>query len=169
MRSPPCQEAEQLMPAFDGRALRASARLPGRPEAGKGEQGPVLAQREPYRRFARLRVRVLAKRCCRDEAAVSSAEPSSPVRAGEVADVGDRRAAVLRWAGMPQRAMTSSRSPSVPVRTIGAIWSGKIREQQQVAVRSFRARNQSRIAAWPLVRRRGCTSAAFCFLPFLSP
>ena len=29
--------------------------------------------------------------------------------------------------GIPQRAMTSSRSPSAPLRTIGAIWSGKLR------------------------------------------
>ena len=54
---------------------------------------------------------------------------------------------------MPQRAMTSSRSPSGPTRTIGAIWSGKMPGNKgRLPVRSCPARNQSRIAAWPLVR-----------------
>ncbi len=46
------------------------------------------------------------------------------VRALYVANVGDR---YPHWGGpgVPQRAMTSSCSPSAPVRTIGAIWSGK--------------------------------------------
>jgi hypothetical protein len=54
-------QAEEFMVAFDGRALRASQAAPGRPWAGKGEEGPILGQREPYRRLARLGVRVLAK------------------------------------------------------------------------------------------------------------
>jgi len=44
--------------------------------------------------------------------------------------------------GMPQRAMTSSRSPSALLRTIGASWSGKI---------PGNVRNRARMGAWPLV------------------
>jgi hypothetical protein len=54
--------------------------------------------------------------------------------------------------GMPQRAITISRSPSAPRRTIGAIWSGKMPGNSgRLPVRSLRARNRSRIAAWPFV------------------
>ena len=42
---------------------------------------------------------------------------------------------------------------SALTRTMGAIWSGKIPGNSgRLPVRSFRTRNQSRIAAWPLVR-----------------
>jgi hypothetical protein len=55
--------------------------------------------------------------------------------------------------GMPQRAMTSSRSPSALLRTIGASWSGRSRGMiplltprfdppQAVAARFWRTRNQ---------------------------
>ena len=55
--------------------------------------------------------------------------------------------------GIPQRAIASSRSPSAPTRMIGAIWSGKIAGNSgSLPVRSCGARNQSRIAAWPLVK-----------------
>src|ERR1700722_12574980 len=54
------------------------------------------AEREPLRRLARLRVRVLAKRRRWHDAAVLLAEPAAPVRAADIANVGDRRAAKLR-------------------------------------------------------------------------
>jgi hypothetical protein len=55
--------------------------------------------------------------------------------------------------GMPQRAMTNSRSPSLPRRTIGAIWSGKIPGNcGRLPARSCFTLNKSRIADWPLVK-----------------
>ena len=54
--------------------------------------------------------------------------------------------------GMPQRAMASSRSPSASMRIIRAISSGQMPGRTgRLPVRSNFARNQSRIAAWPLV------------------
>ncbi len=54
--------------------------------------------------------------------------------------------------GIPQRAMTSSRSPSGVTRTIGAIWSGKIAGRGgRLPARSCFALNRSRMADWPLV------------------
>ena len=69
-----------------------------------------------------------------------------------------RRAALCRPStptGMrnAQRAITSSRSPSVPTRTIGASWSGKIAgKSRRLPTRSCLARKRSRMGAWPLVR-----------------
>jgi hypothetical protein len=62
------------------------------------------------------------KRGCRDNATARRAEPSSPVRAIDVANVRDRSASVLRGPGIPHRDMISSRSPSGPRR----------REQRQI-------------------------------------
>ena len=93
------QEAEQLVLAVNGRALRPAHAMPGRPEAGEGEERPILIQREPDRRLARLGVGIFAKRCRRDDAAAPLAEPSPPVRAFHVADVRYRRAAELRRPG----------------------------------------------------------------------
>ena len=84
------------MLALDWRALGAAHAAPGRPQAREGEQRPVLVKREPRWRLARLGVGIFAKRCCRHDAAVSLAEPSAPVRASDVADIRDRRAAELR-------------------------------------------------------------------------
>jgi hypothetical protein len=54
---------------------------------------------------------------------------------------------------MPQRMVTSSRTPSSPVRTTGAIMSGKIAGSGgRLPARSRMARVKSRIACWPLVR-----------------
>ena len=55
------RKPEQLVIALNRRALRATHAAPGRPQAREGEQRPILAQREPRRRLARLGVRVLAK------------------------------------------------------------------------------------------------------------
>ena len=51
--------------------------------------------------------------------------------------------------GMPQRAMTRSRSPSAPLRTIGASWSGRSRGTVRIpgAIRSGRC---SRATGLPL-------------------
>jgi hypothetical protein len=55
--------------------------------------------------------------------------------------------------GMPQRARTSSRSPSPPTRTMGASWSGKIAGKSgRLPVRSYFAAKRSRMADWPFVR-----------------
>jgi len=73
--------------------------------------------------------------------------------------------------GIPQRAMTSSRSPSGPLRTIGASWSGKIAGNNgRLPVRSRGARNQSRIAAWRLVaalKAQGLGASAIAKRPAL--
>jgi hypothetical protein len=54
--------------------------------------------------------------------------------------------------GMPQGAMTSSRSPSTLLRTIGASWSWKMPGNAgRLPVLSWAAR----IAAWPLVSDYG--------------
>jgi len=54
--------------------------------------------------------------------------------------------------GIPQRASTSSRLPPSALRTIGAIWSGKMPGKEgRLPVRSCCTRNSPRIAAWPLV------------------
>ncbi len=69
----------------------------------------------------------------------------------------------LRHSGMPEecapkragrrhRATTSSRSPSAPTRTIGAIWSGKIAGRDgRLPARSCLMAKRSRIACWPFV------------------
>ena len=110
--------------AVDRRAL--GARTPRRPQAREGKQRPIVVEREPDRRLARLRIGVFAERSRGRHAAVSRAERSAPVRARHVADVGDRVPAIWNGPGMHHQAMTSSCSLSSPVRTIGAIWSGKI-------------------------------------------
>src|SRR5580704_11887754 len=54
--------------------------------------------------------------------------------------------------GIPQRASMSSLLPPSALRTMGAIWSGKIAGKEgRLPVRSFWTRNTPRIAAWPLV------------------
>ncbi len=86
----------ELVMALDRRALQAAYAALGRPKAGKRKQRPILAERKPHRRLARLGVGVFAKRCRRDDAATILAQPSPPVRAHHIADVGDRLAAELR-------------------------------------------------------------------------
>jgi hypothetical protein len=73
------KKSKQLMFTLDRRALWASHTAPGRPQAREGEERPILAQSKPGRCFTRLRIRVIAKRGRRDHAAVSCAEPSSPM------------------------------------------------------------------------------------------
>jgi hypothetical protein len=87
------------MLAFDRRALGAAHAAPGRPQTGEREQWPVRIKREPFWRLARFGVRVFAKRCRRDDAATRLRQPPAPVRAADIADVRDRRAAELRRAG----------------------------------------------------------------------
>jgi hypothetical protein len=141
------------MLTIDRRALRPAHAPPASPQSRKGKQGSILAQREPRRGLAGLRAGVLAERRRRDKAAIPDSEPVAPVRTRDVADIGDRLAAKLGGPGMPQRAMTSSRSPSALLRTIGASWSGKIPRNdsppnprfdppQVVAARFWRTRNQ---------------------------
>lgn len=60
-----------------------------------------------------------------------------------------RKPGTLGGEGRPQRSMASSRSPA-PLRTTGAIWSGKMPGSGgKLPVRSTAARNASRIAASP--------------------
>jgi hypothetical protein len=63
------------------------------------EQWPLFAECEPRRRLAGLRVGVFAERCHWHEATVPCRKPAAPVRAHDIADVGDRLAAKLRRAG----------------------------------------------------------------------
>jgi hypothetical protein len=64
--------------------------------------------------------------------------------------------------GIPQRAMTSSRSPSAPLRTIGAIWSGKIPGNWgRLPVRSCRARKLRCTRPRPKGLRTTVASRAF--------
>src|ERR1700729_893 len=105
----------------DWRALRPPPAPPTSPEAGEGDQRSILGECKPCRGLAGLRVFVLAEAGRGHETPVPRREPTAPVRTRDVADV------VTGWPpnrggpGMPQRAMTSSRSPSALLRTIGAI------------------------------------------------
>jgi hypothetical protein len=92
------QKAEQLVIALNRRAFGTRTPRQGvhRPAS---EQQTILAQREPRRRLARLRVLVLAERCRRHNAASVLVQPRPPVRAAHVADVRDRLATKLRRAG----------------------------------------------------------------------
>src|ERR1700722_11603954 len=83
------------------RALWPSHAAPRGPETSEGKQGAVLAEGEPLRRLARPRVGVLAKRGCRHDAAVVFAEPAAPVRAANIANIGDRNPSKLRRTGHP--------------------------------------------------------------------
>ena len=71
-------------------ALRAPHAGPGPPDPREGEERPVLVEGEPDRRLARLRVGVLAERRDRHEAAMGDPEPGPPVRARDIAHIGDR-------------------------------------------------------------------------------
>jgi len=73
------RKANNSWTTLDGRTLGASHTPPRRPEAGEGEQRPILAQREPDRRLARLGVQVLAERRGGDDASVPVSEPSAPI------------------------------------------------------------------------------------------
>ena len=55
-----------------------------------------MAEREPFPRLARLGVGVFAKRSRWHNAAKTFAKPTAPMRATDIANVGDRRAAKLR-------------------------------------------------------------------------
>jgi hypothetical protein len=141
--SPSSQRSNSsVVVALDRRALRPSHAPPPPPEAREGEQRPVFAERKQVgvlRGFvsaysqndvAGTRQRFLAE--------------SQPRQCG----LETLRMLVTGWPpncsgpGMPQRAMTSSRSPSALLRTIGASWSGKI---------PGNVRNRARMGAWPLV------------------
>src|SRR5580704_1664430 len=87
------------MLALDRRALRPANAAPPRPQPRECEQRPILAQREPRRRLARGRRPIFAERRCWDHAAALRSQPPAPVRARDVADVGDRLAAILRRSG----------------------------------------------------------------------
>src|SRR5271166_5614541 len=125
---------------------------PPRPEAREGEQRPVFAERKPVgvlrgvvgaysqNDVAGTRHRFLAE--------------SHPRQCG----LETLRMLVTGWPpncggpGMPQRAMTSSRSPSEAARMIGAIWSGKMADRGgRLPARSCLTANRSRMADWPLL------------------
>ncbi len=57
------REAQLLVVAIDGRAHLAAHAIPGRPDAGEREQGPILTQRESGRRH------LLGVRCSQNEVA----------------------------------------------------------------------------------------------------
>ena len=85
-------------------------------------------------------------------------EPSAPVRASDVADVRDRRAAELRRSGHAPARHDKLALAVRPVRTIGASWSGKIPETA-AGCRCDRAAREtnrgSRLGLWSDCR--GCT------------
>jgi hypothetical protein len=81
---------------FGSAKSRVGTTTPPRPEAREGEKGSVLAQREPCRGLAGSGWRVFAERCRWHEAPVLRRKPAAPVRARDVADVGDRLTAKLR-------------------------------------------------------------------------
>ena len=88
------------MLAVDRRALWAADSAPTASIARRSRTAAdPRSEREPHRRLARLRVRVFAERCRRDNAPARWPEPSPPMRASDVADIRDRRAAELRRAG----------------------------------------------------------------------
>ncbi len=107
-----------------------------------------FAKREPFRRLARLGVSVLAKRSRRHDAAVLLAEPPAPMRAADIANVSDRRAAKLR---RPRHAPTRHNKLALAVGSIANDRSHLVGEdpweQRQVARPIVTRADQSRIAA----------------------
>src|SRR5271166_1779459 len=87
------------MLALNRGTFRTSDSAPGRPQAREGEERPVLGEGKPRRRLTRPGVLVLAEGRGRHEAAVLRSQPPAPVRARDVADVGDGLAPILRRSG----------------------------------------------------------------------
>jgi hypothetical protein len=107
--------------------LDLAHRRPTGPDAGDEGERAAFIEGEPDRRPGTVRQDfILGETRERDDASALDAEPSSPVRRGDIADVCDARigvAALVRaktGEGMPQRAIVSSRTPSAALRTIGA-------------------------------------------------
>jgi hypothetical protein len=90
------QEAEQLMLSYDRGALASPRAAPSRPQAGEGEQRPIICQGEPDRRLARPGVLTFAEGRRGHDTTIGEPEPSAPVRARDFADVCERLAAELR-------------------------------------------------------------------------
>ena len=89
------------------RALRPSNAPPRSPQPSEREQRPILAEREPFRRPARLRCPQYCgtKSPARCSGYACRATRANAAETADVANVGDRRAAELRrpWR-VPQRA-----------------------------------------------------------------
>jgi hypothetical protein len=138
---------------LDRRALRPARAAPAGPRSREGEQRPLLGERKPGRRLAGSGRGVFA------EAGRGTRQRFLAESQLRQCGLETLRTLVTGWLpycggpGMPQRAIISSRSPSALLRTIGAIWSGKRPGNSgRLPVRSCLARNQSRMAAWPLVK-----------------
>ena len=117
-----------------GALLWATHAAPWRPQASEGEQRPIVAQREPFWRLARLRVSVFAKRGRRDNAAARLPEPSAPVRARDVSNIRHRLTAELRRprhapSRHDKRALASHSTPNDRRHLVGE----DCRKQRQIA------------------------------------
>ena len=148
------QEGVEQVLALDRRGLGAARAGPGSPDAGEGEERPVLARartRSAAWRGAR-RTRRSSSPARRSGTPASASRASS--RSARLRTLVIGRAPGFATGGKPQRIIASSRSPSRAVRTTGAIWSGKMPGSGgRLPVVSRMARAISRIAAWPLVRQ----------------
>ena len=108
------QDAEKVIRRFAFPDL--PNRRPARPDAGEKGERPAIVEREPNRRPRAVRQNlVFGEARERNDAATFDAEPSPPVRRGDVADIGDAGVGLSALQanigdGMPQRAMASSRS-----------------------------------------------------------
>src|SRR4051794_23192740 len=100
------QESVDEMRAGDWLGLRPSVALELGPDAGEGEERPVVVEREPDDVFlSGLRVwlwSVLREAVGGDQTSVLRLQPASPVRRWGVPGVGDRRpAGVVRRGAAP--------------------------------------------------------------------
>src|SRR5579862_4026871 len=82
------EKPKKLMLALDRILLGAARAVPYGPDACKDRKRAVVTECEPGRRLAWLGIRIFAKGCEGDQAAVGGFQPGSPVRALDVADVG---------------------------------------------------------------------------------
>jgi hypothetical protein len=145
------QEAEQLIsastgPLFGPRTPRQRVHKPAKAKSGRSS---LRANQVGI--FRGLAFLVLAEARRQDHAAVR--QPSSPVRLLTLRMFVTGLAAILRRSRHAPAREDEFAFAIRFLRTIGANWSGKIEGKSgRLPVRSCCARNQSRMAAWPLVK-----------------
>ena len=117
------QEPIDVMRPSDRLGLGATAAVERGPDAGEGEQRPILIERELNNIFlfslgVGLR-RVFGEAVGRHQAAVLWLQPAAPMRRRRVADLENGAPPMRDGGGMPQRMVTSS-MPAAVFRITGA-------------------------------------------------